>query len=276
MPKISAYTEMFALTALDQIVVNDGGTTKRISAQNAGLIFRGAMIKLSGDQTIVKSTVSPVAWEAAEYDTSWQPHDAGLAQRLWYGPNRTFVDGDVTVAADTIGDTAHGFVTGEGPVRMTASVTLPAGLAEGTDYWIIRVDDDTYKVATTRALAIAGTQVDITGAASGGTHTLNTEEHFTVPANVSYMEFAGAIKYGTINASKRTFNDILKNEAAVQGSGRIDDGGGSEAVASATWPTAVLAVTEGDRISLTTYHNDSVNRDASASAQTYFSAKIII
>lgn len=82
----------------------------------------------------------------------------------------TFADADVSVANDTITLTAHGWYTGR-KVAATTTGTLPAGLS-ATNYYIIRVDANTVKLASSEANAQAGTAVDITGAAGGGTHTL--------------------------------------------------------------------------------------------------------
>lgn len=82
----------------------------------------------------------------------------------------TFADADVSVANNTITLTAHGWYTGR-KVAATSSGTLPGGLS-ATDYYVIRVDADTIKLATSFANASAGTAVDITSAAGGGTHTL--------------------------------------------------------------------------------------------------------
>lgn len=82
----------------------------------------------------------------------------------------TFVDGDVDTTEDTITLTSHGWVTGR-KVALTTSGVLPTGLS-ATDYYIIKVDANTVKLATSLANAQAGTQVDITAAAGGGTHTL--------------------------------------------------------------------------------------------------------
>lgn len=57
-------------------------------------------------------------------------------------------------------------------VRFTTTTTLPAPLAPATDYFIIRVTDSTFKVATTYANAIAGTAINITDAGTG-THTMS-------------------------------------------------------------------------------------------------------
>lgn len=56
-------------------------------------------------------------------------------------------------------------------VRLTTSGTLPAGLATATDYYVIRLSDTTFRLATSYANAIAGTQIDITDAGTG-THTI--------------------------------------------------------------------------------------------------------
>jgi hypothetical protein len=57
-------------------------------------------------------------------------------------------------------------------VRCTTTTTLPAPLAIATDYYLIRINNTTYKLATTYANAIADTAIDITTTGTG-THTLN-------------------------------------------------------------------------------------------------------
>ena len=85
-----------------------------------------------------------------------------------------FVDGDVTVGTDKIAETAHLLKTGD-KGQFTSTGTLPAGLSLATDYYAIRNDADTFQIATTEALALAGTAVDITSAASGGNHTFTPD-----------------------------------------------------------------------------------------------------
>ncbi len=84
----------------------------------------------------------------------------------------TFVDGDVTVGTDLITKAAHGLTTTGLKVQLTSSGTLPAGLALATDYFVIVVTSGTYMLASSLANAQAGTAVDITAAAGGGTHTV--------------------------------------------------------------------------------------------------------
>ena len=84
---------------------------------------------------------------------------------------QTFVDGDVTVAADTITETDHQLSTGE-EVTFTTTGVLPTGLSTGTTYYVVRVDNDTFSVASSLQNAFVATVVSITAAAGGGTHTI--------------------------------------------------------------------------------------------------------
>lgn len=56
-------------------------------------------------------------------------------------------------------------------VRLTTTTTLPAPLATATDYYVIKVSDTTFKLATSYANAIAGTAINITTTGTG-THTI--------------------------------------------------------------------------------------------------------
>lgn len=56
-------------------------------------------------------------------------------------------------------------------VRLTTTTTLPGGLATATDYYVIKVSDSTFKLATSYANAVVGTAINITDAGTG-THTV--------------------------------------------------------------------------------------------------------
>lgn len=83
------------------------------------------------------------------------------------------VAANLTFTADSATDvctaTAHQMVTGDGPFRATSSGTLPTGLAVDTDYWVNVLGVNTFEFCTSRANALAGTQIDIT---TNGTGTL--------------------------------------------------------------------------------------------------------
>lgn len=75
----------------------------------------------------------------------------------------------VDTGADTLTITAHGLVTGDGfaAIYTDASGTLPSPLAAATDYWAIRVDANTIKLASSSANAMLGTAINLTSTGSG-------------------------------------------------------------------------------------------------------------
>lgn len=80
--------------------------------------------------------------------------------------NKAFASTDVIIADDTVTIAAHGFVTGL-KVQLTTSGTLPTGVVVLTNYFIIKVDANTIKFASSLANAVAGTAIDLTGAGAG-------------------------------------------------------------------------------------------------------------
>lgn len=63
---------------------------------------------------------------------------------------------------------AHGLSTGDGPFQVSnAGGALPIGLAALTDYWVIKIDANTFYLATSQANALAGTHLLITGDGTG-------------------------------------------------------------------------------------------------------------
>ncbi len=78
----------------------------------------------------------------------------------------------VTNASDRFTSAAHGMSTGDGPYRLkNVGGGLPTGSAVDTDYWIYKEDADNFKIATSKANALAGTVVNLTSDGTG-VHTL--------------------------------------------------------------------------------------------------------
>lgn len=78
---------------------------------------------------------------------------------------RTFTANSST---DVLTSSTHGFLTGKGPIEVSNSGGgLPGGLAASTLYWPIKIDADTFKLATTRENAAAGVAIDITSNGTG-------------------------------------------------------------------------------------------------------------
>lgn len=98
-------------------------------------------------------------------------------------PALVFADLTYTANAgtDELTSTAHGLQTGDGPVQVANSGGAPpGGLATSTDYFVIRVDANTLKLATSRANAFANTAIDVTSAGTG-TQTIIDQPTTTTP-----------------------------------------------------------------------------------------------
>lgn len=93
-----------------------------------------------------------------------------------------FESGAVNTGSDTITLPNGNFPKQGQKVRLTTLGTLPTGLAINTDYYVIRTNSTTIKLATSQANAngVTPTAIDITGAGSG-THTIvYTQTSFSV------------------------------------------------------------------------------------------------
>lgn len=87
-----------------------------------------------------------------------------------------------THAAETLTIAAHGLQTGDGPVQVSSTTTLPSGLTALTDYYVIKVDANTIQLATSRANALAGTPQALASDGTG-THTLSDTASTVSPYN---------------------------------------------------------------------------------------------
>lgn len=93
---------------------------------------------------------------------------------LTYQPVETFNGATgVDPVTDQITVTAHGWVTGQAVVYADGGGTQVVGLVDGTTYYVIVVDADNVQLATTKANALAGTEIDITADGVGAAHTLS-------------------------------------------------------------------------------------------------------
>lgn len=90
------------------------------------------------------------------------PWNFSLKRAVLLADKATLASTDVTFASDQITVTAHGASTGDRVFFKADNGTLPAGIALGQEYFLIKVDSNTLSFATTYELAIAGTVVTIT------------------------------------------------------------------------------------------------------------------
>jgi hypothetical protein len=118
-----------------------------------------------------------------------------------YVQNQTQIASDdmdtVTAGTDTITAASHGLAKGDGPIQLTTTDTLPAGLTLTTDYWIIYVDADNFKLAASLEDAIEGTAIDITDAGTG-THSFEGSESGDYMSGSNNAFEVEALSYGLL------------------------------------------------------------------------------
>jgi len=81
----------------------------------------------------------------------------------------------VSIANDTLSFTNHRFVNGQKVTYTDGGGTAIGGLTDGTSYFIIKVDQNTIKLATSASNAASSTAINLTSGAAGGSHTLNVK-----------------------------------------------------------------------------------------------------
>jgi hypothetical protein len=110
----------------------------------------------------------------------------------------TFSFSNVDTAADTITLTGHGLVTGT-LVDLTTAGTLAAPLAIATSYWVIVIDANTIKLATTLANALAGTAIDLT---TTGTLNSTIQQKLDATTAATTRDKQRAKNYGTFHVQQ--------------------------------------------------------------------------
>lgn len=83
---------------------------------------------------------------------------------------------DISLVTGIITETAHGYATGD-VGRLTTSSALPTGFALSTDYFVLKVTDDSYRLCSSLANAQAGVFIKATTTGTGNqtfTPTVNT------------------------------------------------------------------------------------------------------
>lgn len=101
--------------------------------------------------------------------TQWPLGDDALYSTLmkkYASAQFTFASTAVNTTNDTITIPSHGFSNTD-PVIYTKGIISTAPLASSNTYYVIRVDQNTIKLASSAANAIAGTALDLTSAGDG-------------------------------------------------------------------------------------------------------------
>ncbi len=166
------------------------GTPTNITAQASFALPNDCDVCPAGSTTVAGSTtyqvIRPLDSDTdISDDTKKQTYADAIATD--YKAEATF-DGTVTgvtVGTDTIASTAHGLNTGTKVTYSNGGGTSVTGITSGNDYYVIRVNANSLKLASSYANAIAGTPIDLTVVGTGTSHTL------TVVATAKFISVVG-------------------------------------------------------------------------------------
>ena len=164
----------------------------------------------------------------------------------------------LSVANDTLTFRNHRFVTGQRVIYTDGGGTVITGLADGTAYFIIKVDQNTIKLATSASNSATGTAIDLTGVGSGGSHTL------TVSFDGVNTKFKATHNNGTKAKVSRPQQLTLSVNGVVQ---QPEAAYGIEADSTIVFNTAPVAT---DTISVLAASNVSVNDEILSSDLNVF------
>lgn len=191
-------TDFVSIGAVPQAVVTGSisGYQLTVSGVTSGSLVSGGYITGSGitEPTYIRSQASGTAGGAGVYNLS----------KSWTVPS-------TTITGQTLSGTIF-FATGPG---------TGTGTAVGA-YWIIRVDANHIKLATTRANALAGIAIPLTGTLAGTTHILSPRSYNLGTSNRTFYSEGGNVLSQVISVSDTTSIQMTKDSGDTYDYGTYD------------------------------------------------------
>lgn len=177
---------------------------------------------------------SIIEWGGKTAPTNWLLCDGSNVSRTTYANlfsalNPLVGTLTVTIAAPAVVTlNNHGLQTGD-QVYLTTTGALPTGLSTNTLYYAVRIDANTFNLATSRANAVAGTKITTSGTQSG-THSLNHCPFGLGDGSTTFgvPDFRGRVPAG-VDAMGGTLASRLTLAKATGVSGNPGASGGAEA-----------------------------------------------
>jgi len=120
----------------------------------------------------------------------------------------TIATSAVNTGAETITITGHGLATGDPLFYHNGGGTTLAGIASGTSYYAIKVDDNTIKLATNLTNATAGTAINLTGT---GNNAQTFKRYLDLNGTATDISSTGAFRFLNPDWGKREAGDDITN-----------------------------------------------------------------
>ncbi|MDA9824248.1 hypothetical protein N9D03_01270 [Alphaproteobacteria bacterium] len=185
------------------------GTNEIIA--KTGAEIDGATITTSAGATysIHIADGSSVKMKVAQHNSASDITGAGATETLTLadaaGANKTFNGSDsgaVNVAGDTITISSHGFSTGDAVTYAgELAGTAIGGLTDGTTYYVIKSDDNSFKLATSHANATAGTPTAVTISSLGTLSDHQLMPVLKLDADIENVTLANGVNRITASAN---------------------------------------------------------------------------
>lgn len=177
-------------------------TSRADSQPMEGVLVDGPVFSGDPDQTTSNGIlVTCVSASAVGMRTYWAT--AGTLTK----------EGGTFTAAGTLTRASHGYQTGVA-VQVSTTGALPSPLAASTDYYVIRVDNNTFQLALTQALALAGTAIVIADAGTG-THTVTNKLMTLTDASSAWSRQMAGQTMEIVNAADAANNGTFKIAAVT-------------------------------------------------------------
>ncbi len=153
--------------------------------------------------TVIATDVANVAKEAFTFSAGAPSTDNDV--NVTVGSAKAFASAtDLALTAGIITETTHGYLTGD-VGQLSTSNTLPTGFVVSTDYHVIKLDADTYALASSQANAVAGIRIYPTALGTGNqTFTPNDDKCLAfrlaeaVNANAEASKIVKAVAAGAV------------------------------------------------------------------------------
>ena len=169
-------------------------------------------------------------------------------------------------------------VTGDGPFQISNSGgALPTGLAASTNYWCIRVDANTLKVASSYANAIADTEVTFSTDGTG-THTLERASRLIVPGDGSITKVRLIFGFDSASETTARFMQcyILQDGGSFPGKAMMGISQGNLASSRGQQArTPVLEVSGGEYFEAAVLFQSTSVPNLDATDATFFAIEVI-
>lgn len=187
-------TPVDAVSAIIPMEFTSTAQTQEPSGQQIGA-FRPATYSVgpftvrtgndTGDET-TQFSLNVNSLGRQDFDIAQALTDLGVTST---GTPDTVATADVNTTTNRITITGHGYETGQRITYDNAGAATLSGLADDTDYFVIKIDDNTIQLAETYAEATASTAVPIVLDGTG-----NSAQTFTPNASITKSQFVSAMQ----------------------------------------------------------------------------------